>query len=57
MRKLDLSPGFPTNSDTNRTEQPQKMDRGLKFWIKEVEELHYICGENKCADELRGYRG
>ena len=25
--------GFPTRSDTNRAVQPQKMARGLKFWI------------------------
>ena len=29
--------GFPTSSDTNRTEQPQKMARSLKF----------LCSENK----------
>ena len=27
----------PTRSDTNRAVQPQKMARGLKFQIKEVE--------------------
>ena len=25
--------GFPTRSDTNQGVQPQKMARGLKFWI------------------------
>ena len=25
--------GFPTRSDTNRAVQPQKIARGLKFWI------------------------
>ena len=25
--------GFPTRTDTNQTVQPQKMTRGLKFWI------------------------
>ena len=29
---------FPTWSDTNEAVQPQKMARGLKFWIKKVEE-------------------
>ena len=31
------------------------MARGLKFHIKEVEELYYLCSENKGADQLRGY--
>ena len=30
--------GFPTWSDTNRAVQPQKIARGLKFRIQEVEE-------------------
>ena len=29
--------GFPTRSDTNQAVQQQKMARGLKFWIEEVE--------------------
>ena len=28
--------GFPTRSDTNQASPPQKMARGLKFWILEV---------------------
>ena len=32
------------------------MARGLKFWIWEVEILHYPSSENKGADQLRGYR-
>ena len=32
------------------------MARGLKFRIKEVEELCYQCIENEGADQLRGYR-
>ena len=48
--------GFPTRSDTNWSVQQQKMARGLKFWIKEVEGLHYLCSENKGADQLCGYR-
>ena len=47
---------FPTWSDTNRAVQPHKMARGLKFRIEIEEELHYPCGENKGADQLRGYR-
>ena len=47
--------GFPTRSDTNQAVQPQKMARGLKFQISEVERLYYPCGENKGADQLRGY--
>ena len=40
---------------TNRTVQPLKMSRGLKFRIYEVEELYYLCSENKGADQLRDY--
>ena len=32
------------------------MARGLKFRNLEVEELYYLCSENKGADQLRGYR-
>ena len=48
--------GFPTRSDTNRAVQSQKMARGSKFCIYEVEELYKPCSENKGADQLRGYR-
>ena len=47
---------FPTRSDTNQAERLQKMARGLKFRIKKVEGLYYLCSENKGADQLRGYR-
>ena len=30
------------------------MARGLKFQIKKVEGLYYLCSENKGADQLRG---
>ena len=43
-------------SNTNRAVQPQKMARGLKFCIQEVEGSYYPCSENKGADQLRGYR-
>ena len=29
---------------------------GLKFRIKRVEGLDYLCSENKGADQLRGFR-
>ena len=32
----------------------QKMSRGLKFSIKEEEELYCLCKEHKDADQLRG---
>ena len=41
-----------TRFDTNRAVQPQKIGRGLKFWILEEEGLYYLCGENKGADQL-----
>ena len=47
---------FPTWFDTNQAVQLQTMARGLKFRIQKVEELYYLCSENKGADQLRGYR-
>ena len=47
---------FTTWSDTNQAVQLQKMARGLKFRIRKVEGLYYLCSENKGADQLRGYR-
>ena len=46
---------FPNRTDTNRPVQAQKRDRSLKFWIYKVEELYYLCSENKGADQLRSY--
>ena len=43
--------GFMTSSDTNQAVQPQKMVRGLKFQVKEVEGLCYLCSKNKGADQ------
>ena len=43
-------------SDTNWAVQSQKMVRDLKFQIKMVEGFHYLCSENKGADQLCGYR-
>ena len=47
---------FLTWSDTNQAVQLQKMARGLKFRIKKVEGLYFLCSENRDADQLRGYR-
>ena len=44
-----------TRCNTNWAGQPQKMARGLKFWVKEVEGFHYLSSENKGADQLHGY--
>ena len=30
--------------------------RKLEISYLELEGLHYLCSENKCADQLRGYR-
>ena len=54
MRKLSF--WFPTWSDTNLAVQLQKMARGVKFWIKIEEGLHYLCSENEGTDQLHGYR-
>ena len=51
----NLSYGFPTRSYTNQAVQTQKMARGLKLHIKEVEEMLYLCSENKGAEQLCGY--
>ena len=48
--------GFTTRSNTNQAVQPQKMARGLKLRIYEVEGLYYLCSENEGADQLCGYR-
>ena len=51
----NLSSGFPTKSDTNRAGRPQKMARGLKFRISEVdmvEKLYYLYSENKGTGQL-----
>ena len=48
--------GLPTRSHTNQAVQAHKMARGLNFRIKVEEEVHYPCGENKGADQLRGNR-
>ena len=45
--------GFRPGPGTNQAVQPQKMARGLKFWIQELEGL---CSENKCTDQLHSYR-
>ena len=41
---------FPNRSDTNQAVQSQKQARSLKFRIKKVEELYYLCSENIGAD-------
>ena len=44
--------GVSTWYNTNQAVQLKKIARirYLKFWIYEVEELYYLCGENKgCA--------
>ena len=48
--------GFWPRSDTNQAIQLPEMARRWKFWISEVERLHYPSSENKGADQLRGYR-
>ena len=47
---------FPTWSVTNQAVQLQKMARGLKFQIKKLEGLFYLCSENKGADQLLCFR-
>ena len=49
------SSGFQIRSDSYRAVQPQKIARGLKFWIYKEEGLYNLCSENKGADQLRSY--
>ena len=44
--------GISDQVDTNGAVQSQKMARGLKFCLKEVEGLYYLYSENKDADQL-----
>ena len=46
---------FLTWSDTNQAVQLQKMARGLKFPIKKVEGLYYLCSKYKGTDQVRSY--
>ena len=53
--------GFLTRSKHKLAVQPQKMARGLKLWLQEVEGFAlsiyiYIVHENKGADQVRGNR-
>ena len=45
---------FRPGSDTNRAVQPQRMARGLKFQIDEVDS-YYLCRESKGTDQLRSF--
>ena len=49
--KNPQSSGFKTRSDTKPQVQSQKKSRSLKFRI-EMEELYFLCSENKGADQL-----
>ena len=55
VSRENLSLGFLTRASSNWVVQPQKMARGLKFRIKEVKGLYYLCSENKGADQLCGH--
>ena len=56
MSHVMRKPVFRASDQFRWVVKPQKMARGLKSWIYEVEELYYLCSENKGADQLRGYR-
>ena len=45
--KTGQSSEFPTMSETNRTVQPQKMARDLKFGMLVAERLYYPYSETK----------
>ena len=46
---------FPTRCETNPPVQSKKMAKGWKLQIHKVEELYYLCSENKGADQLCSY--
>ena len=50
-----LSSGFLTRLDTNLAVRSQKIARGLKFHILDVEGLYYLWSKNKGADQLWYY--
>ena len=45
-----------SRSHTNRSLQPHKIAKGLKFRIKKVEGLYYLCSKNKGAYQLHSHR-
>ena len=49
----NLSSGIPTRSYTKQAVQPQKMARGLKLWMHDVEGLFYLCSKMKGTNQLR----
>ena len=51
----NLSLGFTTRSDTTQAVLTQKMVKGLKFQIKDLVGLYYLCRENNDADHLPGF--
>ena len=52
LLRIDIQQIYEPRCEKNglRGVQPQKMARGLKFRILEVEGLYYLCIENKGAD-------
>ena len=53
MRKSTML--FPNRSNTNRTLQSQKTDRGSKMLDLESRGFYYPCSENKGADQLPSF--
>ena len=52
MSRVIRKPALVSRCNTKQAVQAQKMVRGFKFLIKEVEGLHYLFSENKSADQL-----
>ena len=44
---------FLNRPDTNRAVQAKNMAGGKKFRFQKVEELYFLCSENKGVDQLR----
>ena len=45
--------GFRTGPTQTEMFKAQKMARDWKFWIENIQEMHYPCCENKGTDQLR----
>ena len=55
LSRENLSLESLIRSDTKQAVQSQKMARGLKFPICEVEGLYYLCSQSKGTEQLGSY--
>ena len=55
QRGKSYEQGFQLGQYKPGSVQPQKIAKGLKFRILEVEGLNHLCSENKVAEQLHSY--